>query len=112
MFLFSHPFLLSLVICLELTLSDDEDLHIFEYINRKLSYKVIKHKESGNFFLSPYRLPYDFSSNLFEPETIAGSSEVPHLAMTATKWTLECTEVLLRALISVLSSFPRCRARG
>ena len=38
MFLFSYLCLSHLVICLELTLSDDEDLHIFEYINKELSY--------------------------------------------------------------------------
>ena len=35
----------------------------------------------------------DSSSNLWTPERIAGSSEVPHLAMTATKLTLEWTKV-------------------
>ena len=39
--------------------------------------------------------PYDFSSNLLAPETIAESTEVPHLAMTATKWTLEWTKMTL-----------------
>ena len=35
------------------------------------------------------------SSSLWAPETIADSSEVPHLAMTATKLTLEWTKVIL-----------------
>ena len=60
----------------------------------KISFETLTHFRHSRAAPSQLKSQYDFSSNLWAPETIAGSSEVPHLAMTATKLTLEWTKVI------------------